>query len=235
MVGMAECRPPVCASPGRVPARPRGRHMTEALWAPRPRPLLGPGAVTVGAWTPVTPIDLTIERLQLADALRDAPGPAGSEEGAERLLLAFEELVSNGLRHGRAPVRAAVTAFDGCWLLEVSDAAADRPPIPAYGRDAAQGGLGLPLVARISAAHGWQIDGDRKNVWARVDRDLGDLPREDIDGAAGTDGHRDGSDPRDSVAAEQLVGAVAGFTGALGFAPTICLTGPVGRLPGDLV
>jgi hypothetical protein len=132
-------------------------------------------------------------------------------------------------------VRAAVTAFDGCWLLEVSDAAADRPPTPAQGRDAAQGGLGLPLVARISGAHGWQITGDRKNVWARVDRDLGDLPREDIDGAAQTDDSRDRPGPRDSGAAERLAGAVAGFTGALGFAPTTCLTGPVGRLPGDLV
>src|SRR4051812_35116363 len=90
-----------------------GRHMTEAiteaLWAPRALPLPGPDAVTVGAWTPTTPFDLTLERLQLADALRDAPGAAGSEEGTERLLLAFEELASNALRHGRPPVRTAVT------------------------------------------------------------------------------------------------------------------------------
>src|SRR3954447_925276 len=36
------------------------------------------------------------------------------------------------------------------------------PPTPAQGRDAAQGGLGLPLVAGIGAAHGWQITGDGK-------------------------------------------------------------------------
>jgi len=198
--------------------------MTEALWAPRPRPSPGPAAVPVGAWTPTSPIDLTVQRRQLADALRNSPGPAGADDGVddgvERLLLAFEELASNALRHGRAPVRAGVTAFDGCWLLEVSDAAADRPPTPAHGRDAAEGGLGLPLVARISAAHGWQIDGDRKNVWARVDR----IP-------AG----RDPSNPGDSGAAERLFGAIAGFSTALGFAPTTRLTGPVSRLPGDLV
>ena len=186
--------------------------MIEALWSPLPRPLPGPDAVTVGAWAPTTPIDLTLQRLQLADALGDTPGAAGSEEGVERLLLAFEELASNALRHGRAPVRVAVTAFDGCWLLEVSDAAADRPPSPAHDRDPAQGGLGLPLVARISGAHGWQITADRKYVWARIDRDLDD-----------------------PGAAERLVGVVAGFTGALGFAPTSCVTGPVGRLPRDLV
>src|SRR3954468_14052931 len=157
--------------------------MHEVSWNSRPSPWPAPDAVTVGTWTPVTPLDLTLQRQHLADALRggaEAPGADG--DALERLLLAFEELVSNGLRHGRAPVRATVTAFDGCWLLEVSDAAADRPPIPAYGRDAAQGGLGLPLVARISAAHGWQITADRKNVWARVDRDLGAPPREDIQG-----------------------------------------------------
>ena len=48
----------------------------------------------------------------------------GSDEGAERLLLAFKELASNALRPG------GVTAFGGCSPLEVSDAAAD----PARGR-----------------------------------------------------------------------------------------------------
>ena len=86
----------------------------------------------------------------------------------ERLLLAFEELVSNGLRHGREPVEVTVTTFDDGWLLQVTDTATDTPPIPAVGRDPSQGGLGLHLVARITAAHGWTVDGTgRKVVWAR--------------------------------------------------------------------
>jgi anti-sigma regulatory factor (Ser/Thr protein kinase) len=108
---------------------------------------------------------------QLAAALRDHARPPGLGEGAvERLLLAFEELVSNGLRHGAGPVRAAVTAHGSYRLLGVSDAAPDRPPTPAVDRDPAQGGLGLHLVARICGAHGWFSDAGRKVTWARADQ-----------------------------------------------------------------
>jgi len=107
-------------------------------------------------------------RVQVRRALRSGTRPAGEDDG-ERLLLAFEELVSNGLRHGGPPVEVVVTAAGGGWLLEVSDAATDRPPVPAIGRDAAEGGMGLGLVARICGAHGWSVDGDRKVVWAWVD------------------------------------------------------------------
>jgi signal transduction histidine kinase len=124
----------------------------------------------VGRWEPTTPADLTAHRRQLSEALQDGAVAAHTDEVAvERLLLAFEELASNALRHGRGPVWVAVTAGRDGWLLEVSDAAADRPPAPAVGRDAADGGLGLYLVARLSAAHGWDIHGDHKIAWCRVD------------------------------------------------------------------
>jgi anti-sigma regulatory factor (Ser/Thr protein kinase) len=143
--------------------------MQESSWSAQDRPSPGSGAVVVGEWAPTTPMDVTRHRQHLADAVRGRPGtPAADEDALERLLLAFEELVSNGMRHGGAPVHAAVTAFDGCWLLEVSDADAGRPPTPAIGRDPASGGLGLHLVARICNAHGWQADGGRKTVWALV-------------------------------------------------------------------
>jgi hypothetical protein len=60
----------------------------------------------------------------------------------------------------------AVTRPGRFWLLEVSDAAADRAPAPAVDRDAALSGLGLPLVATICAAHGWTVEGGHKVVWA---------------------------------------------------------------------
>ena len=66
-------------------------------------------------------------------------------------------------------MRVVVTTTDRGWLIDVSDAATDRPPTLAVGRDAAQGGLGLYLVARLSAAHGWMVQDDRKHVWARID------------------------------------------------------------------
>jgi hypothetical protein len=83
-------------------------------------------------------------------------------------VLAVEELASNGLRHGRPPVQVTITAAALGWLLEVRDAETARPPQLAVGRDAALGGMGLALVARLSRVHGWDLDGDRKVVWARI-------------------------------------------------------------------
>jgi signal transduction histidine kinase len=125
----------------------------------------------LGRWNPEQAADVTAARLQLGVALHDGARPSDAAEGGvERLLLAFEELVSNAVRHGRPPVEVRVTATSDCWLLEVTDAAGGTPPTPDPGRDAALGGLGLALVARISSAHGWEPLGDgRKIVWARVD------------------------------------------------------------------
>src|SRR3954451_2782534 len=153
--------PPTSTAAGR-------RIMSEALWAARPRPATPGSAVWRGE--PTTLAELRAMRVQLRELnARDRPAGA-SEDDDERLLPAFEELVSNALRHGRAPVRAAVTSSASGWLLEVSDAAGESPPVPAVGRDAALGGLGLYLVAQLSGAHDWSVDADgRKVVWARVD------------------------------------------------------------------
>jgi anti-sigma regulatory factor (Ser/Thr protein kinase) len=88
------------------------------------------------------------------------------DQASDRLVLAFDELASNALRHGRSPVVATVVAGTGGWLLDVSDRDADTMPSPAVGRDPSQGGLGLYLVARLSVAHGWYVDGGAKHVWA---------------------------------------------------------------------
>jgi signal transduction histidine kinase len=193
--------------------------MNEALWRTRARPSPGPDAVVVGTWTPATPADLTVQRLHLADILHDSAGrPGTGTDALERLLLAFEELVSNGLRHGRAPVQATVTAFDRCWLLEVSDAASELPPTPATGRTT-EGGLGLRLVARISSAHGWHTDGRRKTVWGLIEH---------------TANGREPSDPGSRGVAELLADAVRDVSDALGFTPATRFVGPVGDLLGDM-
>jgi signal transduction histidine kinase len=150
----------------------------EPSWLPRPLPDTGPDVSTLGRWRPATLRELTASRLELNAALHDGARPPATAEGAvERLLLAFEELVSNALRHGRPPIEASVIRAGHFWLLQVSDAAADTPPEPAVGRDAAQGGLGLPLVARLSGAHGWTVEGRRKVVWARIDFTRAEAPR----------------------------------------------------------
>jgi anti-sigma regulatory factor (Ser/Thr protein kinase) len=140
--------------------------MGEPRWTRRPRPVY---ADTITAWRgqPGSVAGLTRLRHRLRAALTDGRLPAGSDDG-ERLLLAAEELASNGVRHGRPPVVLSVTATGRGWLLEVSDAAPDRPPVPPVDRDAADGGMGLALVARTSRGHGWTVDGDRKTVWADI-------------------------------------------------------------------
>jgi two-component sensor histidine kinase len=150
-----------------------------APWRRQPPPDLGPRATGLGRWSPADVAELTVDRLELGAALHDGGRPArADEEAVQRLILAFEELVSNALRHGRPPVTVSVTAADRSWLLQVSDAAGDRPPAAAVGRDPGQGGLGLDLVAELSVAHGWHVDTDGgKTVWARITFDEPDLRR----------------------------------------------------------
>jgi serine phosphatase RsbU (regulator of sigma subunit) len=145
--------------------------MSDTLWVQRPRPHLGSPVDAVLRGAPTTLAELRALRMQLRADLTNGARPAGADDDdVDRLLLAFEELVSNGLRHGGGPVDVAVTTAGPGWLLEVSDAAGDAPPVPAVDRDAALGGLGLYLVAQISGAHGWTAGDDgRKVVWARVD------------------------------------------------------------------
>ncbi|MGY1640322.1 ATP-binding protein [Geodermatophilus sp. SYSU D00703] len=143
--------------------------MRAAPWQQQPPPDLGPGVTTLGRWSPASIAQLTAGRLQLGAALHDGSRPARADETAvQELVLVFEELVSNALRHGRPPVTVSVTADDRSWLLQVSDAAGDRPPA-AVDRDPGRGGLGLGLVAEMSVNHGWRVDVDGgKTVWARV-------------------------------------------------------------------
>ncbi len=152
--------------------------MSEPLWACRALPQLAPDARIVGRWRPGRAADVTASRRQLAAAVQDGDRLTVASDGAvERLLLAFEELVSNAVRHGGPPVEATLTATDHFWLLQVTDAG-EEPPTPAVDRDAALGGLGLGLVAALSGAVGWEpLEDGRKVVWARLDFTHDDAPR----------------------------------------------------------
>jgi len=91
------------------------------------------------------------------------------EHWSERLVLVADELASNALRHGGAPVAAALSRLGDEWLIAVSDSSPDVPPTPAQGRDPGKGGFGLYLVADLSASHGWTAAGrGTKTAWAVV-------------------------------------------------------------------
>ncbi len=138
--------------------------MGRLSWPLRPLP---DGRGEVWRWNLDAIAELPAARAALRERL-DGVGfpPDGDDQAAEHLILAFDELASNALRHGCSPVVATVIAGSGCWLLDVSDRAPEALPSPAVDRDPAQGGLGLYLVARLSAAHGWYVDGGAKHVWA---------------------------------------------------------------------
>ena len=141
--------------------------MNRESWAPHPPPDVGDRAGTAWRWEITRPAELTAARGTLRDDLAAGPLPEGAEaDDVDRLLLAFEELASNGLRHSGAPIQVAVSGTDAGWLVVVSDGRPEQPPVPAVDRDPAFGGLGLHLIARLSARHGWTVAGRRKHVWA---------------------------------------------------------------------
>jgi hypothetical protein len=92
---------------------------------------------------------------------QDTGDPVG-----DRIVLAVDELASNGLRHGLAPVTARIAETAHGWLIDISDLAIDHGPEPAVGRDRALGGMGLYLVAALTAGRGWSVVGGHKHVWA---------------------------------------------------------------------
>ena len=126
--------------------------MGRLAWPLRPLP---DGRGEMWRWDLQAVAELPAARAVLRARLDGVGYPRDDDDtAAERLILAFDELASNALRHGLSPVVATVVAGSGGWLLDVSD------------RDPAQGGLGLYLVARLSVAHGWYVDEGCKHVWA---------------------------------------------------------------------
>jgi anti-sigma regulatory factor (Ser/Thr protein kinase) len=109
-----------------------------------------------------------------AELRRGLAEQSGGDDAAaeldEAVVLAFDEMASNALRHGGGGVRARVQRTPGAWLIEVRDSAADTPPQPAVGRDPSHGGLGLYLIAEMADDHGWHLADGQKSVWALLPR-----------------------------------------------------------------
>ena len=134
----------------------------------------------VWRWELPTVHDASRVRMDLRARLAHPSLAARSTEDArEGLLLTFEELASNALRHGGGVVEAMIVAVPSGWLIVLSDEAPDSPPRPAVDRDPAFGGMGLPMVAQLSTDYGWAAGPGRKHVWARLPSGLetASLPR----------------------------------------------------------
>jgi anti-sigma regulatory factor (Ser/Thr protein kinase) len=108
-----------------------------------------------------------LRRHTAGDARPDDPARADLRD---QLVLAFDEMASNALRHGGGDVRAALRITEDSYLIEVSDQAAGAPPSPAVGRDPSEGGLGLYLIAELASMHGWYVRDGHKHVWALLPR-----------------------------------------------------------------
>ena len=105
----------------------------------------------------------------------DGQVDAGAEDVVERAILVIDELTSNALRHAAPPSSLHVGDEDGHWIVIVTDAAPDRPPTPALGRPAGQGGYGLYVIADLTAAHGVHYETARKMVWACIAKPAGHI------------------------------------------------------------
>ena len=129
-----------------------------------------PTARTVLSWDLQDIAQLPRVRAELRRVTTTHDDGSSDPDLRDQLILAFDEMASNALRHGGGGVQAAVRMTDDAYLIEVSDQAATAPPAPAVGRDPSEGGLGLYLIAELASAHGWYVGDEHKHVWALLPR-----------------------------------------------------------------
>jgi hypothetical protein len=117
-------------------------------------------------------------RRRLRTILEDSLRRAGLTDAdvvddvVDRSILVIDELASNALRHGGRPAELQVSGGGDHWVVAAVDSAPDVLPRPAVDRPAGLGGYGLYVVADLALAHGVEVDGPTKRVWAV----LGALP-----------------------------------------------------------
>ncbi|GAA1900854.1 SpoIIE family protein phosphatase [Streptomyces sodiiphilus] len=81
--------------------------------------------------------------------------------------LVASELVTNAIRHARAPIRLRLIN-DRRLICEVSDSSSTAPHL-RRARTYDEGGRGLLLVAQLSRAWGTRHTADGKTIWAEMD------------------------------------------------------------------
>ncbi|WP_299960611.1 ATP-binding protein [uncultured Modestobacter sp.] len=97
-------------------------------------------------------------------------GPDEAQDAVESAILVIDELASNAVRHGLAPASLHVCDEPGRWVVMVTDSAPHRRPTPARDRPAEAGGMGLYVVADLTAEHGVHYAPAHKIVWVCIDK-----------------------------------------------------------------
>jgi anti-sigma regulatory factor (Ser/Thr protein kinase) len=129
-----------------------------------------PPASSFLSWELTDVAQLPSVRAELRRHVTVAGASGRAADLLDQLVLAFDEMASNALRHGGGRARASVRTTPDAYLVEVSDPGADHPPAPAVGRDPSEGGLGLYLIAELATGHGWYAADGHKHVWALLPR-----------------------------------------------------------------
>ncbi|MFF3623512.1 SpoIIE family protein phosphatase [Streptomyces sp. NPDC002467] len=102
-------------------------------------------------------------------AVRNAAARKLDEWGLQELAFATElilsELITNAVRHGRAPVRVRLL-YDHTLTCEVWDGSSTAPHL-RYAATTDEGGRGLFLVAQLSEHWGTRYTSEGKVIWAQ--------------------------------------------------------------------
>ena len=114
-----------------------------------------------------TPAESDDAQPETGDAQPETGDPAELRTLAQTIGLVATELGGNALRHGLPPVIVQLLRGDGCYVLDVCDAAPDRPPVPAADRrDVRAGGRGLLIALSMAEQVCWYATEHAKHVWA---------------------------------------------------------------------
>jgi anti-sigma regulatory factor (Ser/Thr protein kinase) len=135
-----------------------------ALLVARTRPL---DAAYVATWSiPADPAAVPKARQQAVAQLKQW----GLDDGAPTTELIVSELVTNAIRHARAPIELRLI-HNGMLICEVSDASSASPHA-RRARTMDEGGRGLLLVAQLCERWGVRHAGAGKTIWAEQPRPL---------------------------------------------------------------
>lgn len=80
--------------------------------------------------------------------------------------LVVTELITNAWRHGRGPITLRADLLDGGVRIEVCSESSDEPRIQAESSEPR--GRGLLLIDEIASEWGYERNGARLCVWARL-------------------------------------------------------------------